>query len=133
MTNIAGKDFESLHHASSLSPRRPKEMQHTCAEVAKLLKGGLFLPRVATLIAHLHCGTRSPRGPDAMRDEEAYYMDVDIVGWRNGRHAVLPSLLFSMSAGPRPSALGFRCTDTSLATSPSTPMVLSRATNTAVC
>jgi hypothetical protein len=111
VTNIAGKDFESLHHASSLSLHRPKAIQHTCTEVAKLLKGGLSFPRVATLIAYLHCGTRPPRGPDIMQDEEVRYMDADIVGWRDGRHAVLPSLLFSMSVGPSPSALGFRCTD----------------------
>jgi hypothetical protein len=111
VTNIAGKDFESLHHASSLSLHTPKIMRNTCTEVAKLLKGGLSFPRVATLIAYLHCGTNAPLAPDVMQDEEAHYSDADIVGWRNGRHAVLPSLLFTMSAGPSPSALGFRCTD----------------------
>ena len=81
-------------------------------EVEKLITSGLSFSRIATLIAHLHCGTISPRGPEVLQDEEVRYVDTGIIGWRNGCHAVLPALLFSLSSGPSSSNLGFRCADT---------------------
>lgn len=111
VAKVAGPGFETLHHATNMSLHKPAALRTTCTEVDKLLKHGLSFSRVATLIAFLNCGTNPPRRPEAMQDQEAYYEDVDTIGWRNGSHAVLPALLFSMGSGPSPEVLGFQCAD----------------------
>jgi hypothetical protein len=97
---LAGQDFDSLRHSTSLMLHNEHWLQNMCACLDKS-ESFLGISQATTLVAAVHAGVNSGDIPaDKVKN---------LVGWRSGIYAVVPSLLLVMQ--PTSDAIGIRCVD----------------------
>ena len=128
---LAGRSFRVIQHSTLIDLSDMFNLNWLCSEVDILLTSGSTLSRVVTALATIHCAKPFPHvatetsmslgtmefessGESATSseiDESGSTRHLtDLVGWRNGRYAVLPELLFSLDKPVTRSVLGLRCT-----------------------
>ena len=99
---LAGNDFESIRHATTLSLNDPMWLENTCEILNKNLLSGLNVYDVAHGVAVVHAAAN----PETRND---FNQTNKVIGWRNGTYAVIPAIILEMA--PTRDALGFRCVD----------------------
>jgi hypothetical protein len=119
---IGGDNFSSIRHSALTNFFTARHFRKLCHEVDAILKGGCGMGRVIRAVAAVHCG--QDLTPDAKMHEEGEQVysssaiDGSLIGWRNGRYAILPNLLFRLSSPLDPSVLDIHCTDQFIANIP---------------
>lgn len=103
VSRLAPKDFKTMRHCTLLELSWDRWLIENCAVVNKALshrrrRKGLVLKKVASLIAVVHAGAPDLEKPNS-----------ELVGWRHGIYAVLPSVLVEMD--PSRDAVGMQCLD----------------------
>jgi hypothetical protein len=119
---VAAEDFANVRHSSVANIFETRHFRQLCHNVDAILDGGCGMSRIIRTVAAIHCGVDLRPLPDGDTKGEHLYSqsssDSSLIGWRNGRYAVLPNLLFQLSAPLQPSVLGLKCTDCFIANLP---------------
>lgn len=119
---IGGDSFSSIRHSALTNFFTTRHFRKLCYEVDAILKGGCGMGRVIRAVAAVHCGQDLTPDPRMYEEGEQIYrpsaMDGYLIGWRNGRYAILPNLLFRLSSPLDHSVLDVRCTDQFIANIP---------------
>lgn len=113
---IGGRGFWDVQHSTMFDLRSWDQLRWLCTEVALILQGGLPMSRMICTLATIHCAIEIPKRGINLRTYDAEPLwESDgssiLVGWRRGKYAVLPNLLFNMSAPIDHDVLGLRCVD----------------------
>ena len=124
IAQLAGSSFRTLQHSTMIDLSSIYHLKWLCNEVDALLSGGSAFSRAVMAVASIHCAMQFPHvSPETTRNLEHELSDESqsstevvnwrhtsqIVGWRNGRYAVLPELLFVLEQPLTKSVLGLRC------------------------
>lgn len=128
IAKLAGSGFEDLRHSTLSAIFNRRHFKGLCHEVDEFLNGGCGMSRVVRAIAAVHCAfdltPLTPAEPDwhplsapGKPDHSPYKLD-SLIGWRSGRYAVLPNLVFQLSSPLDPCVLGLSCTDRFIANLP---------------
>ncbi|KAL8743702.1 MAG: hypothetical protein Q9190_003970 [Brigantiaea leucoxantha] len=117
---LAGRSFRVIQHSTLIDLSDMFNLKWLCSEVDILLTSGSTLSRVVTALATIHCAKPFPHvaTETSMSLGTMEFESSDLVGWRNGRYAVLPELLFSLDKPVTRSVLGLRCTSEFIANIP---------------
>ncbi|KAL5320415.1 hypothetical protein ACEPPN_011217 [Leptodophora sp. 'Broadleaf-Isolate-01'] len=121
---IGGPGFTTLQHSTTIDLSTMDHLKWLCGEVDAILSGGCGMSRVITALASIHCAMEFPVSIDLQTGEfqpgrtESEQSGSMVVGWRNGRYAILPNLLFSMDAPLQQSILDLRSEDRFIANLP---------------
>lgn len=110
---IAGKEFEHMRHATMIDFTHPGELNQLCTQVNAILVGACPMSKIIGVLAAIHCGV-DPEAcyvVDEDRNKKVGANSSRIVGWRNGRYAIVPTLLFNLESTLNKSMLGISCTD----------------------
>ncbi|CAO2650786.1 Nn.00g020780.m01.CDS01 [Neocucurbitaria sp. VM-36] len=127
LSRVAGPKFHLLKHSTMIdlseSLNRTGDIVRLCTQVQSILQGGATMSTVITAIAVIHCAA------DLAKISDPWFMsgtelepsgtnDSITIGWRNGRYAILPALLFSLDRPLEKSCLGLQCADGFIANLP---------------
>lgn len=116
---FGGKTFWDMQHATMFSLESWDQLRWLSREASTILSGGMPMSRILGVVSTIHCANQIPRPlvsgghqTEAEGGLEQGGENSVVVGWRRGRYAVLPGLLFGMSAPLEESILHLRCADT---------------------
>lgn len=118
---IAGDNFKNLRHSTADPVFEMRRFRLLCSSVDDILHGGCEMSRVVKAVAAIHCAADLSLKPGTNitgEDKGQAEYEAFLIGWRSGRYAVLPNLLFQLSKPLRPSVLDLRCTDMFIANLP---------------
>ena len=108
---LAGPGFDNLRHATTLNLAAPNWITKITQCVNYGMEHGFPIYIAVALIASIHCGVDPEElGEGFLTSDATESLNGEVIGWRNGIYAVVPSLLFEMA--PTLKAVGFRCSDT---------------------
>ena len=99
-SRLTGNDFRTVQHSICIDLAGGSWPDTICPKLDESYSGRLDLNGAVFILAAVHAGC-----PDQL----AEHRDVkdDLVGWRNGIYAVIPSVILEMAVVPQ--AIGLRC------------------------
>ncbi len=136
LAQLAGRSFRNLQHSTMIDLSKMYGLNWLCSEVDTILTGDCTFSRVVTTVAAIHCAKPFPHvasgtlmslrtmefessGESASSSELGNsYHTTNVIGWRSGRYAVLPELLFALEKPLTRSVLGLRCASEFIANIP---------------
>lgn len=123
LAQLGGSEFRDIQHSTTIDLSTMDHLRWLCNELDNILSGGCGTSRVITAIASMHCAMEFPASTGT--DDSPFYGgdteqldDSLVVGWRNGKYAILPNLLFSLEQPLKRSVLNLRCVDVFIANLP---------------
>ncbi|KAF2818484.1 hypothetical protein CC86DRAFT_156236 [Ophiobolus disseminans] len=124
LSQAAGNGFETMKHSTTLDLTQWKHLTRLCTQVDALIQGGCLMSEVVAAIATIHCAAdirqtfKEGNDPYDSRVGAEASSDSTVIGWRNGRYAIMPALLYSMERPLERALLGLRCADAFIANIP---------------
>ncbi|CZR63221.1 uncharacterized protein PAC_13118 [Phialocephala subalpina] len=121
---LGGSNFAAIQHSTTINLSYMANIRWLCGEVDAILTGGCVMSRVIKALAAIHCAVEFPERTDWYNEDfnaantESNAADSQVVGWRNGRYAILPNLLFAMEKPLEKSILSLQCVDGFIANLP---------------
>ncbi|KAJ4376241.1 hypothetical protein N0V83_001524 [Neocucurbitaria cava] len=123
LAQVGGNNFRAIQHSTTLNLMHDDNLRWLCYEVDRILCGGCRVSQVIRAIATMHCAKEFPNEHNAYVGGQADPSDADeiptqVVGWKLGRYAVLPNLLFCMDTPISKEILDLHCVDEFIANIP---------------
>jgi hypothetical protein len=124
LAQIGGEDFRKVQHSTTLSLMHDKHARWLCHRVDMVLQGGCGLSSIVQILATIHCAKEFPTAvafemaalESPMKNEDE--ISTQVVGWKIGRYAVLPSVLFRLGTPIDKDILNLTCVDEFIANIP---------------
>ena len=117
LTQLGGTDYHEIQHSTMIDLSGMDHLKWLCGKIDQILSGdGCGFSEVITALAAMHCAASFPT--NNFQNDDISTSDSTLVGWRNGKKAILPNLLFDMEAPLVKSALEIRCVDVYIANLP---------------
>ncbi|KAL2866127.1 uncharacterized protein BJX67DRAFT_356642 [Aspergillus lucknowensis] len=106
---LADDQFWNIRHCISVDLADEDWLEEACGTINRTYASSIEYSEMVDLLAAVHVGVDIGDNVTVSEDNKKNFLSREIIGWRNGRYSVIPSLLLEMK--PSPHAIRLACRD----------------------